>query len=214
MARATMDNPRYRQLGTDRLTTLADGVFAIVLTLLVFDLHAPAAATEGQLLSQLRELTPQLVSFLVSYIVLGVLWYGHHMEMHWIVRSDRVHLFLTLAFLLTISFVPFTASLMGRNEGLPIASMVYAGNLALAGVARYLHWTYATRGLRLTLPDLAPEMVRYVRRTFAMVPFLYLLSGGLAWVSPPIAIVCFALIPVLYVIPARETRHLTSVKPE
>src|SRR5215470_18813268 len=91
-------------LGTARLTTLADGVFAIVLTLLVLDLRAPSATTQHQLVSQLRELTPQFASFLVSYIVLGILWYGHHMELHWIVRSDRVHLGITLSFLLTVSF--------------------------------------------------------------------------------------------------------------
>jgi len=208
-----METADQRQLSTARLTTLADGVFAIVLTLLVFDLHAPSSETQTQLLSRLRELTPQLVSFLVSYIVLGILWYGHHMEMHWIVRSDRVHLGITLAFLLTVSFVPFSASLMGKNQQLPIASMIYAGNLCLAGLVRYVHWGYATKGSRLTQPDLASDFVRHVRRVFILVPLLYIAAAGVAWISPPAAIACFALIPVLYVIPSRQTQHLTSLKP-
>jgi uncharacterized membrane protein len=158
-----MDNPQHRELATDRLTTLTDGVFAIILTLLVFDLRAPLANTQGQLLARLHALAPQFVSFLVSYIVLGVLWYGH-MEMHWIVRSDRVHLGITLAFLLTITLVPFSASLMGQNLKLPIASMIYAGNLCLAGIVRYVHWTYATRGFRLTLADMEPGLIPHVRR--------------------------------------------------
>jgi uncharacterized membrane protein len=208
-----MDNPQHRELATDRLTTLTDGVFAIILTLLVFDLRAPLANTQGQLLARLHALAPQFVSFLVSYIVLGVLWYGHHMEMHWIVRSDRVHLGITLAFLLTITLVPFSASLMGQNLKLPIASTIYAGNLCLAGIVRYVHWTYATRGFRLTLADLEPGLIRHVRRTFAAVPILYAAAGALALLSAPIAIGCFALIPLLYVVPARQTRHLTSLKP-
>ena len=64
-----MDNPQHRELATDRLTTLTDGVFAIILTLLVFDLRAPLANTQGQLLARLHALAPQFVSFLVSYIV-------------------------------------------------------------------------------------------------------------------------------------------------
>jgi TMEM175 potassium channel family protein len=208
-----MDEPLHRgALGTARLTTLADGVFAIVLTLLVLDLHAPTAATQAQLLSRLRELTPQFVSFLVSYIVLGILWYGHHMEMHWIVRSDRVHLGITLAFLLAVSFIPFSASLMGRNEQLPLAATLYGGNLCLAGLVRYGHWRYATGGCRLTPRDLPPDFVRHVQRVFALVAILYAAATAVAWLSPAIAIGFFLLIPVLYVIPARQTRHLTSLK--
>src|SRR5579863_8710240 len=136
-------------LTTARVTALVDGVFAIVLTLLVLDLHAPAASSRADLVAKLRALAPSMVSFLVSFVVLGIFWYGHHMEMHWIVRSDRIHLGLTLAFLLTISFVPFSAALLGRNHELPLAATVYGANLFLAGIVRYLHWAYATQHHRL-----------------------------------------------------------------
>ena len=202
-----------RAFGTDRVTTLADGVFAIVLTLLVLDVHAPSAANQSELLSRLRDLTPQIISFLVSFLVLGVFWYGHHMEMHWIVRSDRVHIGITLAFLLTISFVPFSASLLGKNFQLPLAATIYGVNLATAGWTRYAHWVYATTGFRLTIPDLDRGMLRHVRRIFVLVPVLYLVAAAIAWLSTAAAIGCFAVIPILYVIPARQTRHLTSLKP-
>lgn len=199
-------------LGTARVAALADGVFAIVLTLLVLDLHVQHAATQVQLLSQLRDLAPQFASFVISFAVLGVFWYGHHMELHFIVRSDRVHLGITLAFLLTIAFVPFSASLLGRNHQFPLAATIYGVNLCLAGMVRYAHWVYATAGHRLVDPSTDPEMLRYVRLIFLLVPLLYMVAAALAWLNTIVAFVCFALIPLLYVKPARHTRHLTSLR--
>lgn len=206
------DSSQREGLSTARVTTLVDGVFAIVLTLLILDVRAPSAASQSELLTRLRDLAPQIVSFLVSFAVLGIFWYGHHMEMHWIVRSDRVHLGITLVFLLTVSFVPFSASLLGKNQRLPMASLIYAGNLCLAGAMRLMHWVYATGGHRLTVVEIDPGMVRHVRRVFLLVPILYVAAGASAWISPVAAIASFALIPLLYVIPARQTRHLTSLR--
>jgi|SRR5579863_4642253 len=198
-------------LTTARVTALVDGVFAIVLTLLVLDLHAPAASSRADLVAKLRALAPSMVSFLVSFVVLGIFWYGHHMEMHWIVRSDRIHLGLTLAFLLTISFVPFSAALLGNNQQLPLASALYAANMCAVGATRYVHWIYATQGFRLTTREQPPGQIRFVRRVFMLVPILYVGAGALAWLSPSLAIACFVLIPLTYLAPSRETRHLTSM---
>ncbi len=192
---------------------LTDGVFAIVLTLLVLDLRAPQAASNAQLLGRLRELIPSLIAFVISFAVVGVFWYGHHMESHWIRRSDRIHLGITLMLLLTICFVPFSAALLGRNQQLPLAATVYGANLCLAGMMRYAHWVYATNGRRLVDPAIDPELVSHVRHVFMLVVALYLIAIALAWVSTFLAIFCFVLIPTLYVIPARQTRHLTSLRP-
>jgi uncharacterized membrane protein len=200
-------------LSTVRVAALTDGVFAIVLTLLVLDLHAPTAATQAQLLSSLREIVSQLTLFVVSFAIVAVFWYGHHMEMHWIIRSDRVHLGISLAFLLMISFVPFSASLLGKNHELPLAATIYGANLCLAGVIRYAHWAYATNNYRLVAPTLDADVIRYVGRVFIVVPVLYLAASALAWLSTTAAIIAFVLIPLLYVRPARNTRHLTSLRP-
>lgn len=200
-------------LGTGRITALADGVFAIVLTLLVLDLHAPAAATNAQLAGQLRELLPSLLAFVVSFAVVGIFWYGHHMESHWIRRSDRIHLGISLLLLLTICLIPFSAALLGKNHGLPLAASIYGANLWAAGIARYAHWVYATRGNRLVDPEIDPGLVQHVRRVFLLVILLYSLAIAIAWLSTIVATACFAAIPLLYVIPARQTRHLTSLRP-
>jgi uncharacterized membrane protein len=200
-------------LGTARIMALADGVFAIVLTLLVLDLRAPQASSNAQLALQLRQLVPSLITFVISFAVVGVFWYGHHMESHWIRRSDRIHIGLTLMLLLTICFVPFSAALLGRNHQLPLAATIYGANLCLAGLMRYAHWVYAASGQRLVDPEIDPALVRHVSRVFLVVVALYLGAIAIAWLNTLVAIACFALIPVLYVIPARQTRHLTSLRP-
>jgi uncharacterized membrane protein len=200
-------------LSTDRVMALADGVFAIVLTLLVLDLQAPSARTNAQLAKQLTELYPSLLAFLVSFTVVGIFWYGHHMESHWIRRSDRIHLGLSLMLLLTICLIPFSASLLGKNEGLPLAATVYGANLCAAGIARYAHWIYATSGSRLVDSTIDRDFVKHVRRVFLLVVFLYPLAIAIAWLSTEMAILCFVTIPLLYVVPARQTRHLTSLRP-
>jgi TMEM175 potassium channel family protein len=216
-ARASAQDPPVATpsagLSTVRVAGLTDGVFAIVLTLLVLDLHAPSANSQTQLLSSLRAIGPQLILFVVSFAIVAVFWYGHHMELHWVVRSDRVHLGITLAFLLMISFVPFSASLLGKNHQLPIAATIYGSNLCLAGVIRYAHWVYATNHCRLVAPTLDADVINYVRRVFIIVPILYVVASAVAWLSTNAAIVGFVLIPLLYVKPARNTRHLTSLQP-
>ncbi len=193
---------------------LADGVFAIVLTLLVLDLRALQAGSNAELWLRLKDLVPALATFVISFAIVGVFWYGHHMESHWIERSDRVHIGITLVLLLTICFVPFSAALLSRNPGLALAATVYGANLCAAGSLRYAHWVYATAGRRLVAQAIDPAFARTVRRIFLLVVALYLIAIGVAWLNSTAAIAAFALIPVLYIIPARQTRHLTSLPRE
>jgi uncharacterized membrane protein len=213
VSKTRREAPPDQGLTTVRVNALVDGFFAIVLTLLVLDLHAPTASSRAELVVKLHALAPSMVAYGVSFVVLGIFWYGHHMEMHWIVRSDRIHLGITLVFLLTISFVPFSAALLGNNQQMPLASALYAANMCAVGGTRYLHWIYATHGFRLTTREQPPDQIRFVRRIFMLVPILYIASGAIAWLSPPVAIACFVLIPLAYLMPSRQTRHLTSMPP-
>jgi uncharacterized membrane protein len=124
-----------------------------------------------------------------------------------------MHLALTLLLLLTICFVPFSEALLERNDRLPLALTVYGANLCAVGISRYLHWSYATKGKRLVDEKMDPELIKFVRRVFLLVVFLFLAATALAWLSTIAAIVCFTLIPILYIVPSRHTRYLTSLKP-
>ncbi|MBD3887181.1 DUF1211 domain-containing protein [Phormidium tenue FACHB-886] len=145
----TTDTTTHQTLGTQRIETLVDGVFAIVLTLLVLDIQAPDASSEMDLLKKLWALRDNIFSYVISFVVLGTFWYGHTIEFHYIERSDRIHIWLNLLFLLCIVFIPFSASLIGQEGKFRVASIVFGFNLLLTGIVRYCHWYYATTGHRL-----------------------------------------------------------------
>lgn len=199
-------------LTSRRIEALADGVFAIVLTLLVLDIRAPLTGSEAALLRELVALWPKLFSYFISFVILGIFWFGHHMEFHYIRRSDRIHIWLNLLFLMAIAFVPFSAALLGNNLQNRVAIAVYGGNLAAAGLVRYIHWRYATQGRRLVDSEMDGRVICKVQRVFLIVPFIYLLAIGLSWISISASLVCYALIPVLYIRPPREDRYLTSLR--
>ena len=99
-----------------RLATLADGVFAIAMTLLVLDLRLPEELvhTNGELFSVLLELLPSFESYVVSFIILSIFWVGHHNFFHFIERVDRPFLWINIVLLMLVSLVPFFASLLGK----------------------------------------------------------------------------------------------------
>jgi uncharacterized membrane protein len=196
-------------LSTDRVETLADGVFAIAMTLLVFAITVPELAPNAldRLPAKLLDLWPKLLAYAISFIVLGIFWIGHHNQFFYIRRANRSFLWLNIIFLMFVAFIPFSAALLGRYPSQRIAVIVYGANLIVVGLALYLIWWYATSRRRLVDPDLDAVRIGIATRRILMGPVAYLLAIVLAVVSIPLAIAIYALVPLLYVLPARIDRY-------
>ena len=197
----------------DRIAALADGVFAIVLTLLVIDIKAPEVSSASQLPHALLELGPKFFSYALTFAITGIFWFGHYMEFHYIKRSDRLHLWLNLLFLMAIAFLPFSASLLGANLTVPLAAAFYGVHLAVLGFIRYLHWRYATDSHRLVDVTMHQDLIDEVNGTFLFVACGYLLAAAVAYISPYGSLILFIALALRYVISAKQDRHLTSLKP-
>lgn len=191
-----------------------DGVFAIVLTLLVLDIQAPDASSEIDLLKKLWALRDNIFSYIVSFVVLGTFWYGHTIEFHYIERSDRVHIWLNLLFLLCIAFIPFSASLIGQEGRFRIASVVYGFNLFLTGITRYYHWRYVTTGHRLINVEVEPQLIQMIQRRFLIVPFACLIAMFLSLLNTRLGLLLYAIIPALYIRRVRGSGIVTSAAPQ
>ena len=142
--------------GKGRIEALTDGIFAVAMTLLVLDLKLPQTLTgidDAGLREALIALLPKLESYVISFLVLCIFWLGHHRLMHLVRGVDHLFLWRNLAFILFITFVPFTTSLMGEHRDLDDAPLVYGFNLALILVAQFLMWRRAL----FHLMELAPE---------------------------------------------------------
>lgn len=135
-----------------RISTLVDGVFAIVMTLLVFDIdtpNLPLKKIDAHLWKELIKLWPKLITYIISFIVLGIFWISHHQQFKFIVKADRNLLWLNILFLMAVAFIPFSAAFISQYPGSMEAILIYGVNLVTTGAILYFHWAYATYRYRL-----------------------------------------------------------------
>ena len=186
---------RFEHRGEDvtRALNLSDGLFAIVLTLLVLDLRLPESA-RVDVLAALGDLWPRVLSYLITFLVAGQYWAAHHWDFEHIVRYDRRLLWLNLMFLLSVSLLPFSTSLLGE-----VASggwNVYAVNMLLVGLTLTAVWGYAV-SRDLADPMLTPVFRRYVMLRHLVTPSVFLVSMAVAALAPAVAYCVPVLIPVV-----------------
>jgi uncharacterized membrane protein len=139
---------RLAGLSLGRLSALSDGIFAVVMTLLVLDLHAPARAavhTQGDLGAALGRLWPAIVAYLMSFLTLGIFWIAQQVQLDNDIRGDRNLTWLHLGFLLGVSLMPFSTALLSRFIDDRLALIVYWANLLLVGGMLLACWRYARR---------------------------------------------------------------------
>jgi uncharacterized membrane protein len=171
---------------TRRLEAFSDGVFAIAITLLVLELDVPGG--EGGLWNELGDEWPSFASYLVSFWVIGIIWVNHHAVFDHLARVDRPLLFLNLMLLLWVTFLPFPTALMAEHlkSGVDesVAAAVYAGAMSLMGVSFGVVWTYITRHRDLLGVELTDDEIGRRTRAFTIGTPIYLLSIGVAFISP------------------------------
>lgn len=186
---------------TSRIEALTDGVFAIVMTLMVFDIRVPDDWT-GSLGGAVASLWPKFFAYAVSFVQLGIYWAGHRSQFSFIQREDHTLRWISLAFLALVSLIPFSAELLGSHVRDPLAIIIYAGNLVAIGLLLTAHWAYATRRRRLVASDLVPEVISTgIRRTLTA-PILYVCAIATATVAPLVAVGLLAMVPVAYLFPS------------
>ncbi len=220
--------PRLQEddTGLERLVFFSDAVFAIAITLLALEIRLPAGeyATSAALLAALLGLWPKYLSYGVSFLVIGSYWMAHHRVYRSIARYDRRLLFLNLLLLLCVGFVPFPTAVLGDHAD-AIATIFYAGTLAMTGMMIALVWWHASHDGRLLVRPFTPRALRasYLRALIA--PAVFGLSIPLALVNSDLARLSWMLIGVALVaqgrpedpvlVPPRtvEHDHVTRAKP-
>ena len=123
-----------------RVLALSDGVFAIIITLLVLEIHVPEL-TRGQSLNQaLGEIRPSLTAFVISFILAAMYWVGHRDLFALIRRTDRGLVWLNILFLLPLCLLPFAAGMLGSYDREPVALRIYGLVLVVIAVIRVVIW--------------------------------------------------------------------------
>lgn len=164
----------------DRLSALSDGVFAFAMTLLVVDLRTPvgdAIHSEHGLLQALGSMGPQVISYLMSFITLGIFWNGQEAQFGQFARGNRHLTWIHLTFLFFVTMMPFSTRLLAEYFTYRTALLLYWGNILLLGASLYGSWFYA-QCAGLLKSDVTDAADKAVRRRIVIAQALY--AGGAA----------------------------------
>ena len=191
-----------RGMSKQRVEAFSDGVFAILITIMVLELRAPHAATLGAL----RPLVPTFLAYALSFVYLGIYWNNHHHLFHTVHRVSGGVLWANLHLLFWLSLVPFTTSWVGENAA-PLPTALYGVVLLLAGVA---YWVLQARLVAHAGPG--STLARAIGRDWKgkLSIFLYAVGVGLALVRPWLGDALYVLVALLWLVPDRRLERAVA----
>jgi uncharacterized membrane protein len=180
-----------------RLEAFSDGVLAVIITIMVLDMKSP----KGTNLPALQPVLPVFLSYLLSFIYIGIYWNNHHHLLHATQRVNGATLWANLHLLFWLSLIPFTTAWMGENhfESWPLA--VYGAVLLMAGVA-YFILARALIRLHGDGSTLAQSIGKDRKSKISLA--IYAPAIPLAFVRPWLAGACYVVVAILWLIPDRR----------
>ncbi|WP_371614926.1 TMEM175 family protein [Streptomyces sp. NBC_00454] len=186
---------------TNRVEAFSDGVFAIVVTILVLELKVP----EGQgseLWHGLLEQWPHYAAYVVSFLIIGVMWVNHHTIFSHLKRVDRPLLFLNLLVLMVVSVIPYTTNILAEHlmdgDSAKVAAVLYSGWTVVYALAFLAFWWYVTQVGHLFHETVDKEGARATRLRFGLGAIAYPLTVVLSFFSAPLTLVAHFLIALYY----------------
>lgn len=186
-------------LSFERVVFFSDAVFAIVITLLVLEIKTPhlEGRSDAALDHALLELLPRIIGFIVSFLIVGLMWIEHHRIFRYITRYDGGLLWRNLLLLLFVSFIPFPTALFSENHWSRTAFILYTATFAAVGLMKLWVWVYASGKGNLVEAGTDAYVVKRISRRSLGVPLACGVSIILALISIRLAPLGFALIPLI-----------------
>lgn len=196
MSKAHKPDADPRSAGsTTRLQALADGIFAVAMTILALSL-IDDAGSRGTAAEVLSGGLAHLLLYFISMLALGALWFGHRNSFEYVHRSDHPYTWLTLAMLAFIPLVPWTMSVLARHLSDPLAMTAYNANLVLVTGLDAATWWYATGSTELA-GHLPARLIQVSRELAVVPPAGFLLATGVSWLSTWAALALDIALPLL-----------------
>jgi uncharacterized membrane protein len=190
-------------MGKNRLEAFSDGVLAIIITIMVLELKVP----HGARLAALKPLLPVFLSYVLSFIYLGIYWNNHHHMLHTVTHVSGGILWANLHLLFWLSLFPITTGWMGENHFAPIPTAIYGFVLLMAAIA-YFILQYAIIAKQGPQSILAAAIGRDWKGKLSAV--FYIAAIPLAFVSPWISSSIYAFVALIWLIPDRRIEHILS----
>ena len=184
-----------------RVEAFSDGVFAVAITLLIFNIQIDKTAPGG-LLHALLNAWPKYAAYVASFLSIGVMWMNHHGVFSRLARLDRPLIFLNLLLLMVIVFIPFSTAQLGSNilvaADAKTAATLYAINALAMALGFGAVWTYGVLHPPLLVPEIDRQAALRTLPRFSVGTVAYLACVPLAQVSPIGVIIVCASMAVYY----------------
>ncbi len=184
--------------GTERLKALADGLFGVVMTLLVLGLTIPDKTPDHQLMAAiLGDFLSKFFFYAITFLTAGIYWYNHVQIMRRIKFIDQGFFWLNLVFFLFITTLPFTASLYNTVEDPGFNTiLIYSGNNVINGTLLIVVWLYASRGYRLITKEVKPYEIPLTTWQIAVMPTTAALSIiATLIIGPELGVAAYYIVP-------------------
>jgi uncharacterized membrane protein len=180
-----------------RIEAFSDGVIAILITIMVLELKVP----HGVDVAALVPIWPVFLSYVLSFVYVGIYWSNHHHMFQAVQRVNGAMLWANLHFLFWLSLIPFTTGWMGENHFAPLPAAVYGANLLLAGIAYVVlqREIVACHGPDSTIAQAVGRDVKGKGSLLA-----YAVAIPLAFVHEWIACAVYALVALMWLVPDRR----------
>jgi uncharacterized membrane protein len=184
-------------MGKDRLAAFSDGVLAIIITIMVLELKLPHGADWATLAGQ----RSHFLSYVLSFIYIGIYWNNHHHMLHTVTRVDGLILWANNNLLFWLSLIPATTAWLGENYPAPVPTAVYGVSLLMPAIAYVL--------LQKAIVHRQGEhsmLARALGSDFKgkISPVFYIAGIALAFVYPPASIALYVLVAAIWLVPDRR----------
>jgi uncharacterized membrane protein len=188
-------------MGKTRLEAFFDGVVAIIITIMVLELKVP----HGDSIELLYPLAPVILSYILSFIYLGIYWNNHHHMLHACQKVTGSMLWANLHLLFWLSLIPFTTGWMGENHFAPLPAAVYGFVLLMAAIAYFIlqQRIIASQGEGSILKKAVGDDWKG-----KLSPVLYLAGIALAFVSQWIAVAIYVIVALMWLLPDRRIERV------
>jgi uncharacterized membrane protein len=185
----------------NRLEALSDGVFAIAMTILVLDVRLPELerhASSVEVFNGLGSMWPELMAYIISFVILGGMWLGHQNAFHAIKKTDRGVVWLNIFYLMWICLMPFSTSVYSQHLSTTAGLMTYWVNILLAGGTMAWMWRSILKKPELQSDELTDSWRRTITARTTVMPLVGI--GGIAGtlISPVVGLYATMILPVSY----------------
>lgn len=211
---SAITGPSHDEFPKGRLDAFADGVLAIVITLLVLELKVPGVAEGDDLWHALTHEWREYAGYLISFVFVGGVWIAHSSATSYVSRGDAILFRLNLLVLFFVSLLPFLTSLMTTHldtDGQHLAVALYGLDLFIASLVLNAFIRYAGHHPDLVADDLADDALREIERRRRFLVLALGLSALLALLLPNVAVALYLLVALTFIIApllmARRTRR-------